>query len=94
MLVLVGKNLNVQEAYEVEAYLDGSEDSRDVAELGDLSERGLAVRPVTGAALLWFNMLPNGRMDRASRHAGCPVTKGDKWIATRWMHSVPFERKR
>jgi hypothetical protein len=25
-------------------------------------------------------------LDQKSTHAGCPVLKGEKWSATKWMH--------
>ena len=25
-----------------------------------------------------------------SLHGGCPVIKGDKWVATKWLRDLPF----
>jgi hypothetical protein len=33
---------------------------------------------------------PNGKEDSASLHAGCPVIRGTKWSATKWMHVGEF----
>ena len=46
----------------------------------------------TGDALLFRNALPDGRRDPASGHAGLPVTKGEKLIASRWIRARPFLR--
>ena len=29
-------------------------------------------------------------MDKFSLHAGCPVLRGTKWSATKWIHVEPF----
>jgi len=44
----------------------------------------LAVVPRKGDALLFWDMLPDGRtIDRKSLHASCPTLKGTKWTATK-----------
>jgi hypothetical protein len=44
----------------------------------------LAVIPRKGDALLFWDMLPDGkRVDRRSLHASCPTLKGTKWTATK-----------
>ena len=35
-------------------------------------------------------MKPGGELDPGSSHAGCPVIKGEKWTATKWMHVNPL----
>ena len=42
--------------------------------------RGLRVAPRAGRALAWFNTLPDGRLDVASKHAGERVEAGGKYI--------------
>jgi prolyl 4-hydroxylase len=32
--------------------------------------------------------------DRTSLHAGLPVTRGEKWIATKWLRERPFKTQR
>lgn len=44
-----------------------------------------------GDMILFRNTLPNGRPDENSRHAGLPVTGGEKWIATRWIRARDFD---
>lgn len=40
------------------------------------TKNGIAVKPVKGDALLFFDMEPNGRdVSRASMHASCPTLK-------------------
>ncbi|HET9427245.1 MAG TPA: 2OG-Fe(II) oxygenase [Allosphingosinicella sp.] len=52
-------------------------------------ESGLSVRGAKGDALMFRNALPDGRPDPASRHAGLPVTDGEKLIASRWIRQRP-----
>lgn len=44
-----------------------------------------------GDALLFHNVLADERVDESSRHAGLPVTRGEKWIATRWIRARDFD---
>jgi prolyl 4-hydroxylase len=48
-------------------------------------ETGLIIDPDPGTGLLFFNVQPDGRLDPASLHAGLPVERGTKWLATRWI---------
>eukprot|EP00854_Cymbomonas_tetramitiformis_P005919 gene5919-7121_t len=52
--------------------------------------KGLGVRPRKGDALLFFSLKPTGELDRHSLHAGCPVLRGTKWTATKWLHVGKF----
>lgn len=45
----------------------------------------------TGDALLFRNALPDGNRDPDAAHAGLPVTRGEKLIASRWIRARPFE---
>ena len=49
------------------------------------TSRGLAVEPVEGDALFWFNIRSDGGFDSRIFHTGCPVLWGDKWIANKWV---------
>lgn len=40
--------------------------------------KGLAVHPRKGDALVFYSLKPDGSLDKASLHGGCPVTKGAK----------------
>ncbi len=46
---------------------------------------GITVEPEAGATLAFFNVTPDGQVDRRTLHAGLPVTSGTKWLATRWI---------
>ncbi|RDX95360.1 putative prolyl 4-hydroxylase 9, partial [Mucuna pruriens] len=47
---------------------------------------GLKVKPRQGDGLLFYSLLPNGEIDKTSLHGSCPVIKGDKWVATKWIN--------
>jgi prolyl 4-hydroxylase len=51
---------------------------------------GLSFRGRTGDALLFRNATPDGRADPLSLHAGLPVTRGAKYLASRWIRSGRF----
>lgn len=51
----------------------------------------LDVAPRAGDLLLFANTLPDGRPDPVSRHAGLPVTRGTKWVATRWIRAERYD---
>ncbi|KAH7365546.1 hypothetical protein KP509_18G034000 [Ceratopteris richardii] len=64
-----------------------------IAKQNDLSEcgqTGLAVKPKRGDALAFWSMKPDASLDPTSLHGGCPVIKGNKWSATKWMHVNEF----
>lgn len=46
---------------------------------------GLTVKPRQGDGLLFYSVLANGTIDPTSLHGGCPVIKGEKWVATKWL---------
>ena len=47
---------------------------------------GLVVGPPrAGDALLFYSQHPNGTLDERSLHGGCPVEKGEKVVATKWL---------
>jgi prolyl 4-hydroxylase len=52
---------------------------------------GAKLKGRTGDALLFRNALPDGSRDPDAAHAGLPVTRGEKWIASRWIRARPFE---
>ena len=51
---------------------------------------GIAVKPRKGDMLLFWSLDFEGKIDTYSMHAGCPVLKGTKWTATKWIHQKPF----
>ncbi len=46
---------------------------------------GIAIRPRTGLAVIWNNLLPGGRPNPDSLHHGMPVRSGRKDIVTKWF---------
>lgn len=59
---------------------DDFEGGETAFEAGGLRHRGRK-----GDALLWANTLPDGAIDRRTRHAGLPPTKGEKWVLSQWL---------
>lgn len=55
----------------------------------EFPRRSLKVRPEPGAALVFRNLRPDGSVDEDSLHAGRPVLRGEKWIATLWVRGGP-----
>jgi prolyl 4-hydroxylase len=51
----------------------------------------LSVTPKAGDVLVFRNLLANGMSDSTTRHAGLPVRRGTKWIATRWIRQGPYD---
>lgn len=51
---------------------------------------GIAFAGCRGDALIFRNVDLAGESDPLTRHAGLPVEKGEKWIATRWIRERPY----
>lgn len=84
---------------------EGGETSLPLAELIDpkrqvlvrpseCAKKGtLAVRPKKGDALLFWDILPDGKVvDRSALHASCPTLKGTKWTATKWWVAAEVQQ--
>ncbi|XP_037812172.1 prolyl 4-hydroxylase subunit alpha-2-like [Lucilia sericata] len=54
----------------------------------------LAVPPIKNSLVLWYNEHNSTEVDYRTRHAGCPVLKGSKWICNEWFRDVGQEFKR
>lgn len=50
-------------------------------------DMGFKYKPRKGDALLFYSMHPNNTLDRHSLHGGCPVIKGTKFVATKWIRN-------
>lgn len=48
-------------------------------------QTGLRVRGTRGDVLVFRSSTPDGELEPLSEHAGLPVTKGTKYLATRWI---------
>ncbi|KAK3247778.1 hypothetical protein CYMTET_42735 [Cymbomonas tetramitiformis] len=64
------------------------EESQGFSECG---KRGVAAKPKKGDMLMFWSITLKHTIDPASMHAGCPVLRGEKWTATKWMHEKPFK---
>lgn len=54
-------------------------------------DNGLEVKGDSGDALLFRNAGSDGIRDERSAHAGRPVTRGEKWLASRWIRQQPLK---
>ena len=45
-----------------------------------------AARP--GSALVWWNLRSDGSLDSRNHHMGCPVIRGNKWIANKVIEMI------
>jgi C4-type Zn-finger protein len=39
---------------------------------------------------MFWSVTTDGKQDMLSEHTGCPVIKGEKLTATKWVHEKPF----
>jgi prolyl 4-hydroxylase len=53
-------------------------------------ELEMAVRPARGSAVYFEYFNARGELDSRLLHAGTPVTRGEKWIATKWLRQNPY----
>ena len=51
------------------------------------TDSGVRLLSKKNAAAFWYNLLPNGDPDLLTRHAGCPVLAGTKWVMNKWFHA-------
>ncbi|XP_022750613.1 probable prolyl 4-hydroxylase 6 [Durio zibethinus] len=58
----------------------------------DCAKNGYAVKPRKGDALLFFSLHLDATIDSNSLHGSCPVIKGEKWSATKWIHVRSFDK--
>jgi len=56
----------------------------------EFTELGIAVTPRAGTLLAWNNADPDGVPNEWTIHAGRPVTRGVKYIITKWYRTRPF----
>lgn len=64
----------------------------DVEEGGgtEFPRLGVRVEPKRGKAVKFFNCDAAGQPDPQTLHAGLPVIRGEKWLATLWFWDRPF----
>lgn len=51
---------------------------------------GVRVQPQAGRAVIFDNLREDGSPDVDSLHAGAPVERGEKWLATLWIRQGPY----
>ncbi|UAJ08627.1 2OG-Fe(II) oxygenase [Glacieibacterium megasporae] len=76
-----------QRAVTVLTYLNDSFDGGATV----FSETGLSVAPRTGDAIVFQTLDAAGRPDPMTRHAGAPVTRGTKYLCSRWIRSAAHD---
>jgi hypothetical protein len=72
------------------------------SQLSDVIKGGATVFPFMnvfipakkGSAAFWFNLHESGEGEYLSRHSGCPVLIGNKWVANKWLHEKGQEFRR
>lgn len=64
----------------------------DVPEGGQtvFPQLGVAMSPIRGNACYFEYGDDEGRVDARSLHASAPVTRGEKWVVTKWMRARRF----
>lgn len=55
----------------------------------DFPKLGWRYKGKTGDALIFWNLAADGRREMDSLHAGLPVTKGEKWLLSKWVRQRP-----
>ena len=53
-------------------------------------EIGVTVRGAVGDLLIFHNLTADKLPDPRMTHAGLPVTRGEKWLATRWIRGSSY----
>ena len=56
----------------------------------DATVAGVRVKPQAGRAVIFDNLREDGSPDVDSLHAGTPVVRGEKWLATLWIRQRPY----
>ena len=60
-------------------------------EWSDCTSQGLPVKSVKGDALLFWSLTDDYQLDMGSLHGACPVVKGQKWTAVKWIRVAKFD---
>jgi len=60
----------------------------DIGGFTVFTELNVSVAPEVGSAVVWRNLKGGrgGAGDYRTRHGACPVLRGEKWIANKWIH--------
>jgi hypothetical protein len=66
-------------------YLNDDYDGGETA----FTKLGFSNKGRTGDGIYFVNALPDMQPDLRTLHAGCPVTRGEKWLVTQFIRSRP-----
>ncbi len=55
----------------------------------DFPKLGWRFKGNAGDALIFWNLSASGEREMGSLHAGLPVTKGEKWLLSKWIRQRP-----
>ena len=47
----------------------------------------MTVHPTKGSAAFWWDLTHQNLRDIGTKHGGCPVAVGSKWILNKWVYS-------
>ena len=50
----------------------------------------IEVKPIKRNAVIFFDCTSDENVDPRTLHGGAPVISGEKWIATKWLHSRSY----
>jgi len=56
----------------------------------DFPKVGFRHKGAKGDALYFTHVDVAGKPDKLSLHAGLPITRGEKWVLSQWIHDRPF----
>lgn len=51
----------------------------------------IKISPVQGSAAFWYNLHSSLELNFKTRHTGCPVLIGNKWVANKWLSTIGQE---
>lgn len=75
-----------------ESTIDASSTARPSTGWSDCAKRsGVPVRSEQGDAVLFWSLTDAYELDPGSLHGACPVLKGEKWTAVKWMRVAKFD---
>jgi len=57
----------------------------------DFMKVGIKLKPDVGDAIVFYDLKPNGEVDKQTIHAGTPPVGGEKWVATKWVHERRYQ---
>jgi prolyl 4-hydroxylase len=75
-----------QRSWTAMAYLNTVEEGGDT----HFTHVGIKIEPKPGVLMIWNNAHPDGVPNVDTMHAGTPVTKGAKYVITRWYRTRPW----